>query len=262
MNLYWVYDIPSWNFAALTISTFVGIALLGHRLTQRWVKKIAGSTGMYNDLVSTTLATVGVFYGITLGLISVGAWQNFTDVSTHVSEESSLIAVMYRQVSSYPEPARTELQNSLKDYTKYIIDEAWPAQRKGIIPTGGNAKVSDFQNKLFAVEPVKEGQKALHSSALSEFSEMVKARRLRLQSVTAGLPANLWSVVIFGALINIFIPWFLVFNRQLMQDLMSLLMASTIGLLIFLMGAMDNPFRGEFSVGSDAFQLIYDQLMK
>jgi Protein of unknown function (DUF4239) len=121
--------------------------------------------------------------------------------------------------------------------------------------------VSDFQNKLFAIEPIKEGQKALHATALAEFGEMIKARRLRLQSVTAGLPANLWSIVIFGALINIFIPWFLVFNRQLMQDLMSVLMASTIGLLIFLMGAMDNPFRGEFSVGPDAFQLIYNQLM-
>jgi Protein of unknown function (DUF4239) len=150
----------------------------------------------------------------------------------------------------------------LKDYTRYVINEAWPAQRKGIIPAGGNVKVSAFQNKLFTVEPVKEGQKALHTVALSEFSEMIKARRLRLQSVTAGLPANLWFVVIFGALINIFIPWFLVFNRQLMQDLMSVLMASTIGLLIFLMGAMDNPFRGDFSVGPDAFLLIYDQLMK
>jgi hypothetical protein len=71
---------------------------------------------MYNDLVSTTLATVGVFYGITLGLISVGAWQSFTDVSTQVAQESSLIAVMYREVSSYPEPAKTELQNSLRLY--------------------------------------------------------------------------------------------------------------------------------------------------
>jgi Protein of unknown function (DUF4239) len=262
VNLYWVYDIPSWLFAALTISTFVSIALCGHRLTQRWVKKIAGNSGMYNDLVSTTLATVGVFYGITLGLISVGAWQNFTDISAQVAQEASSIAVIYRDVSSYPEPSRTELQNSLKDYTKYIINEAWPAQRQGVVPSGGNVKVSDFQAKLFAVEPVKESQKAIHTSTLAGFSEMLKARRLRLQSVTAGLPANLWLVVVFGALINIFIPWFLVFNRQLMQDLMSMLMASTIGLLIFLMGAMDNPFRGEFSVGPDAFQLIYNQLMQ
>jgi Protein of unknown function (DUF4239) len=262
VNLYWVYDIPSGLFAVLAISTFVSIALCGHRLTQRWVKKIAGSAGTYNDLVSITLATVGVFYGITLGLISVGAWQNFTDVNAQVTQEASLVAVMYRNVSNYPEPAKTELQDSLKDYTKYIINDAWPLQRKGIVPNGGNAKVTDFQQKLFKVEPVKEGQKAIHITTLSGFNDMIKARRLRLQSVTSGLPANLWFVVILGALINIFIPWFFIFSRQLMQDLMSVLMSATIGLLIFLMGAMDNPFRGEFSVGPDAFQLIFDQLMK
>jgi hypothetical protein len=32
--------------------------------------------------------------------------------------------------------------------------------------------------------------------------------------------------------------------------------------LIALVAAMDNPFRGEVSIGPDAFQLIYDQLMK
>ncbi len=212
--------------------------------------------------MSITLATVGVFYGITLGLISVGAWQNFTDVNAQVSQEASLIAVMYRNVSNYPEPARTELQDSLKDYTKYIINEAWPLQRKGIVPSGGNVKVTDFQQKLFSIEPVKESQKAIHTATLSGFNDMIKARRLRLQSVTSGLPSNLWLVVILGALINIFIPWFFIFSRQLMQDLMSVMMSATIGLLIFLMGAMDNPFRGEFSVGPDAFQLIFDQLMK
>jgi hypothetical protein len=35
-------------------------------------------------------------------------------------------------------------------------------------------------------------------------------------------------------------------------------MATTIGLLIFLMAAMDNPFRGEFSVSAAPFQQLYD----
>jgi hypothetical protein len=51
MNLYWVYDLPSWLFAMMVIGTFVGIALIGQRLTQKWVKRIAGNEGKYNDLV-------------------------------------------------------------------------------------------------------------------------------------------------------------------------------------------------------------------
>jgi hypothetical protein len=35
-----------------------------------------------------------------------------------------------------------------------------------------------------------------------------------------------------------------------------------LGIVIFLIAAMDNPFRGEVSVGSVAFEIVFDQLMK
>ena len=39
------------------------------------------------------------------------------------------------------------------------------------------------------------------------------------------------------------------------------ILACFIGLLIFLTAAMDNPFRGEFSVSSDVFQTILEKVM-
>jgi hypothetical protein len=35
-----------------------------------------------------------------------------------------------------------------------------------------------------------------------------------------------------------------------------------LAMMISLIALMDHPFRGEVGVSSDAFQLIYDQLMK
>ena len=40
------------------------------------------------------------------------------------------------------------------------------------------------------------------------------------------------------------------------------LVRALLGLLIFLLAAMDQPFRGEISVGPEAFEMVYDQLMK
>ena len=37
--------------------------------------------------------------------------------------------------------------------------------------------------------------------------------------------------------------------------------SSALAMLIFLTAAMDNPFRGEFSVSSDAFQYVLDHVM-
>ncbi|MEY4518044.1 MAG: hypothetical protein RLZZ499_643, partial [Cyanobacteriota bacterium] len=178
----------------------------------------------------------------------------------NINQEAASVAALYSSVSNYPEPANTALRNSLRDYTKSLIDEDWAQQRQGVVPQGGAAKITDFQNILLRVNPVLEGHIALHAATISEFNNLMRKRRLRLQSVTSGLPDTLWGVVIFGGLLNIFIPWFLVYDRQFIQDLMITFMATTIGLLVFLMAAMDNPFRGEFSVSSAAFQLVYQMM--
>ncbi len=260
MNLYWLYDLPNMVFAVVVMGFFVLVAFVGQRLTRRALKRIPGNDGRYNELVNTTIATVGVFFGITLGLISVGAWQNFSDVSMNVNQEVSSINVLYRSVSLYPEPSRHLLKADLQEYVHYVINEEWPSQRKGIIPTGGTGKVTAFQKNLYEFEPTTESMKSVHAETIATFNEMVRQRRTRLQRVTSGLPSTLSLVVIFGSLLNIVIPWFLVYDRQFIQDIAIILMAATIGLLVFLMAAMDYPFRGDFSVTPGSFELLYRRM--
>jgi hypothetical protein len=42
---------------------------------------------------------------------------------------------------------------------------------------------------------------------------------------------------------------------------MTVMLASLLGLLIYLLGALDNPFRGEISVGSQPFEIMYSKRM-
>jgi hypothetical protein len=43
---------------------------------------------------------------------------------------------------------------------------------------------------------------------------------------------------------------------------MAIMFSGLLGLLIFLLAAIDNPFRGAISVGPEAFELVYKQLMQ
>jgi hypothetical protein len=43
---------------------------------------------------------------------------------------------------------------------------------------------------------------------------------------------------------------------------MVLLLSTFIALVIFVILAMDRPFRGDLGIGPESFQLVYDQLMK
>jgi hypothetical protein len=263
--MYWVYDLPNWLFGILTVATFVLASLFGltatHRLMRRSIDLSADHSD-HNSFVSYFFgASVGL-YGITLGLISVGAWESYSDVDAKAGAEASSIGALYRDMSSYPEPTRTHLQDATKEYIRYVIEEAWPQQRRGIVPTGGTLRVDVIQSHLYSFEPTTNGQIAIHNEAISQFNRFVEHRRQRLLAVTSGMPMVIWAVVLIGALLSMGTTWFFVMKSRNLHRLLVCWYSALLGVLVFLIGAMDNPFRGDFSIGPDAYIQVRDSLIR
>jgi len=94
MNINWLYDLPSWLSAILIIAGAVAIGLAGFYATRKWVRRVHGDEHSHNDIVGFFLGTIGLFYGITLGLVAVGTWQNYSDMDTKVDQEASALAAL------------------------------------------------------------------------------------------------------------------------------------------------------------------------
>jgi hypothetical protein len=150
----------------------------------------------------------------------------------------------------------------LGDYTRYTIDEAWPLQAKGILPSGGVDSLNDFQKELYSFEPVTESQKIIHTACLHNFNEYVELSRLRMENVNRGVSYMIWWVVLFGGLVNLMLSWLFVVKNRSLHVLMNALLGALIGALIFLIVVLDFPFRGWFRVSSEPFEITYQQLMK
>jgi len=240
-----------WLFAV------AGLLVVRRRVLQRLHIQLADS-----EFSGAMLQSVMVFYGLAVALIAVSVWQTYSDVSKIVSGEASSLNALYRDVSSYPEPIRLDLQKELRDYTDQVIHQAWPLQRRGQIPTAGVEHMSRFQAVLDKFEPATEGQKLLHGETLRAYNLMIQARRLRLDAVGTGLPAVMWAVVVAGAFIGLSASFFFKVEDARLHGIQVLLLATFIGLVIFMIFALDRPFRGDLGLRPDAYQLILDQLMK
>ncbi len=179
-----------------------------------------------------------------------------------VEEEAAAISVLYRNVNSYEEPSRSNLKKELKQYTRYLIDDAWPLQEKGIVPETGVDRMNHFQLDLYAYEPVSSGQKIIHEISLQSYNQYIALRRQRIQNVNKGVAYMIWWVVFFGGLINLMLSWLFVVRNKSLHILMNGLLGALIGALIFMIIVMDFPFRGWFRVGSEPFETAYQQLMK
>jgi hypothetical protein len=101
----------------------------------------------------------------------------------------------------------------------------------------------------------------LYTEAYTSFNRLADLRGRRLQSVREGLAGPLWTVVFAGALLSIALTWFFDMKSQSMHFWMTVILSALLGLLIFMLGALDNPFRGEISVSAQPFELVYQRRM-
>jgi Protein of unknown function (DUF4239) len=257
-----LFDLPLLITGPAIIAALCLFAVVGLLVVRRRVLPRLRVEGGDSEFTGAMLQSVMVFYGLAVALIAVSVWQTYSDVSKVVSEEATALAALYRDVSSYPEPARPQLQTELREYTRYVIDEAWPLQRRGKMPGGGVERMNRFQTILVAFEPATEGQRLLHGETLHAYNEMIKARRLRLDAVNTGLPTVMWAVIIIGAFIGLSASFFFKVEDARLHGVEVLLLAVFIGLIIFMILSLDRPFRGDLGVGAGPYQLIYDHLMK
>jgi hypothetical protein len=256
----WIYDFPGWFGALFFAFLFVGFNTLGIHYIRPKLRAVVADIEGVNDLVSNAMSIYSVMFGILLGMLAVITYENLNSAQSVADSEATAIGALYRDVSSYPEPIGSELRASLKEYTRYVIQDAWPQQRRGIVPTGGVERVNVFQKQLASFEPKTEGEKLIHGESLRQFNQFVVFRRARLNSVSSSMPSILWQIMVGGSGICLMMMWLFDAHTRAML-LMSGISAFALGAVIGLIMLLDNPFLGELSVSSAPYQLIYDQLM-
>jgi len=257
----WLFNLPDWVVGILSVLFAIVIGVGGLMATRKWIARLHVSVS-HNEVVSYYLSTVAIFYGIMLGLIAVSVWEGYNGAVSAVALEAGSLAALYRDVSGYPEPERSALQASLREYTGYEINVAWPEHRRGLITPGGMKRLWVFQDKLQSFEPRTLGQQALYFESLRAFDDLIQRRAIRLDTVTARLPRPLWDFVFVGAVLSFVVTWFFQLKSFSMHVWMTAFFAALLGLEIHLLVLMNHPYQGVLGVSPDAFRTVYDMLMR
>jgi Protein of unknown function (DUF4239) len=257
---FWIYDHPTWQMALLFAVAFGVVAVIGLLAFRATLHGWLHRGGRANEMVGHALSSFAILYGLLLGLLAVAAYTGYSATGDQVTKEAASLATLYRDLSGLPEPARTQLQDTLRRYTRDVIDVSWPAQQKGVVPTTASAIMTEFNITLNAFKPADLGEAALHGEAITQANDLVELRSQRLANVNAGIPDILWWVVLLGALINTLLLW-MVDTDAHVHILLTALLSGFTGLVIFLVAAMDFPFRGEVSIGPEPFEQVYATVM-
>ncbi len=210
----------------------------------------------HSDFIIGFLTLTGAFLSITIGLIIVGAYENYGDCETTVVNEVSALQELKRTVIDLEKFDKEEVNKNLKIYSDYVIQKEWPMQQKGMVPSLAVASLDGIGNTFLQLEPIKEKDKILYAHAVDVFADVVKYRQQRIYSIQDGLPLSIYIILMLGLLINILVSWQIVASNKRLEIFIYTLTGILAGSLVFIIVAMDNPYRGAFSVTADAFKLL------
>lgn len=207
----------------------------------------------WNQIVSPASQTIGMSYAIIVGLIAVTAYNNFNSADAMVDEESNHLAILYHEVNFFPKEFRSKMQVLIKDYTKEIVTNECPRMRNGQ-KTGdeGDVILNEIMRNLINYK-VASFEDALSKYNFSEkFSKIRSLRYSRIQKSAVFIDQNIWLVVIIGAMLVICINCF--YETKLYLHMIAITLI-TLGacMVIFLIAALDHPFRGAISVECSGF---------
>ena len=257
-----VFDLPLLVTGPALLLVLCLYSFFGLRFVRRRVQPRLTIHPGDSHFIGTMVHTVAVFYGLAVALITIAVWETHSEVSKVVSAEATAIGALYRDLSGYPEPVRTQAREQLKAYTEQVIEEAFPQMHKGRIPRGGVEMMNRFQDIQLAFQPSTEAEKIIHAEAFRAYNTMMTARRMRLDAVQTRLPGVLWFVVLAGAFIALATPFFFQVHDLRLHTTLVVMLAIFVGLVIFVILALDRPFRGDLGMSPEPYVLIHDHLMK
>lgn len=255
-----VTDLPIWLLAIVVIGGLVAGSAVALMAVRRWVLPMLDIAEGDSEFGGAMVQAILVFYALAVALVAVGTWENHTSIADQSSDEAATIAALYRQAILFPDDMRDQLQQDLVAYTTYVVEEAWPAQARGEVPSEAADLLTAIERTIAEFDPPTAGLQNVHQEALSDFNDLVELRRLRLDAVGSHLSGPMWVFVLGGAALAITSTFFFMVRDRRLHLILVCLLAAFIGMVVVIIAAYDRPFVGDLRVTPESYELILDSL--
>jgi hypothetical protein len=246
-----LHQLPIVMGAVIVCFLFLVPTLIGSALLQPAVGRLLRDERDPNTVVGLLLNAFSLYYGVLLALLSIAVFENYGKAQDAVGREASSIIALYRTFSGYPEATRTSLSDTLRQYVDEETGPGWASQRSNQASTRGTLLVDQLSRQLLGFRPNRDaGEDLIHQAALRIFEDFIEQRRLRIQAAGTSIPRVIWSVVIVGAGLNVFILWLFDLKRTTHFLLGGVLMIF-VGLVVYMVSVLDRPFHGAHGLQPD-----------
>ncbi len=253
-----VYQFSIW---AVGLSLAI-VAMIGAILLELGVRHFVSAAFRreHNDIAAPIFSIIGVTYAVLLAFVAMLAWEGFNKAKAASHLEAVLVLDVFQAADGLAEPARENLIDGLNRYTRAVIAIEWPAQADGHVARAGDRYLDELHRLVVSLRPSSQADTNLHALLLQSLTRLQDARQERLLAAETTIPGIVWFVVIVGGTITVVFGSFLGAPSVYVHLSMCSLLALSGVLVLVLIIALSNPFRGDFRVSTAPFDYVLSRI--
>ncbi len=224
--------------------------LAGRRLIHRNV------AAYHNEVMISLFAASGVVYAVLLGFLVIVVWESYDNAHRNLADEAATLVPLYRLTYGMQAKEGVEMRALIRQYANAVIQDEWPTLGTNRAGSMMARKAIGDIDRLFAKmdQNMKAADEAVNAEFLHTTSKIVADRNERLLEAADDVPWVMWLGAVGGGVIVMIMSFLIYMERAWPHVLMASLMASLIGLLLFMMMVFSRPFTGPLALGPDHFR--------
>ncbi|HTI80558.1 MAG TPA: DUF4239 domain-containing protein [Acetobacteraceae bacterium] len=253
-----VYEYPIW---AVVVS-LVGAAVLGAVTLELCARRLLPLElrRQHNDVAAAIFSIIGVTYAVLLAFVAMLALEGFNKAKAASYAEAAVIRDVYNLSVGFAEPERSSIRNKVRGYARLVVTVEWPEQAAGRTVDQDSVFLDELNQMAFGLRTAAEADRDLHSLLLQAIERLWDARQERLLAAQSTIPDIVWFVVIAGGALTVAFGSFLGAPSLGMQLAMSAVLGASGALVLILIIALSNPFRGDFRVSTAPFEHVLTRM--
>ncbi len=254
----WIYALPIWLLAPLTIIIACALSLTGLRVARPLIKR--NQLIPQNDVAGAIFGLIGTVLAVALSFMFINVWSQYVLASNTVQLEASAASDLHHLADSLPEPTRSKLQNEVDRYVQLVIHDEWPKMRSGGHSEAAHTTAFAVQSIVAAFKPKTSVEVMLQSHALDSTNMLLDVRRMRLHENDNGIPPLLWETLLFVGCVAIIFSYYFRVDKPFEQYLMIVALTSVIVVMMLLIADLDYPFRGQTGISPAPWQHTWNSI--
>jgi Protein of unknown function (DUF4239) len=253
-----VYQYPIWGVGLL----LAGVAALGAMIVVLAAGRFLSVEfrRSHNEAAAAIFSVVGVTFAVLLAFVAMLAWDHFNKAKAASYAEAASVLDVFNASVGFADPEGSSMRDNIVGYLETVVRVEWPAQAEGRTVERGMTYLEKLNETAVGLKPSGAAAGNLHALLLQSLTRLRDARQERLLSAETTVPAIVWVVTLVGGGLTIAFGSFLGVPSLGMHLAMSAALAISGALVLILIIALSNPFRGDFRVSTQPYDRVLAQI--